>query len=252
MPSVTESSAVTISCLHRSLTTFRMRSDSGTHSVFSDPDMFRGFTHHSNYPGDAIFSHRSHQPQQHFEYGVGGIGLGLPEIRVSTSHSLQVPGGHLHGIDNIGLTAITLQDSSIDLGYDANPGGVYEIDSPDPVPGSGYVSPHSIDLMDPIAAATAAGVPQNSTPPATPTISSRRAPTTTTTNAGNTVAQTRSSSVPLSRSRPAILSHRQPSDQSGVNSSTRNAMEVFEHIISASSAPPVWAIFWSRFERSVE
>jgi hypothetical protein len=207
-----------------------------THSAFSDPDMFttsnfRGFTHHSNYAGDLIFSNRSHQPQQHFEYGVGGTGLGLSGIHTSNSHSLQIPGGHLQGVDDIGLNAITLQDSSIDLGYDANSGGVYEGDSPDYVPGSGYVSPRLIDPTDPIAAATAAGMSQHSTPPATPIMSSRTARTTTI-HGGNTAAQNRSLSVPPSETRPAIPYHRQTSDQSGVNTSTRNAMGSFDHIIS--------------------
>jgi hypothetical protein len=121
-----------------------------THSAFSDPGMFttsnyRGFTHHSTCAGDLIFSNRSHQPQQHLGYGAGGARLGLSGIHASNSHSLQVPGGHLQGIDDIGLNAITLQDFSIDLGYDVNPGGVYEGDSPDHVPGSGCVSPHLID-----------------------------------------------------------------------------------------------------------
>ena len=73
-----------------------------THSAFSDPDMlttssFRGFTHHSDYAGDLIFGPRSHQPQQHFDYGVRGSGLGLSGIQAPNPHSLQVP--HLQGID---------------------------------------------------------------------------------------------------------------------------------------------------------
>ena len=174
------------------------------HSAFSDPDMsttsnYRGFTHHSTCAGDLIFSNRSHQPQQHFEYGAGGTRLGLSAMHALNSYLLQVPGGHLQGIDDIGLNASTLRDSSIDLGYDANPGGVCEGGSPDHVPGSGYVSPHLIDPMDPIPAATAAGVSQHSTPPATPIMSSRTAQTVTI-HGGNTAAQNRSLSVPPSES----------------------------------------------------
>ena len=88
-----------------------------THSTFFNPNMFttsnfRGFPYRLNYPGDLIFSNRSHQPQRDFEYGVGGTGLGLSEIHASNSHSLQVPGGHLQGVDDIGPNVITLQDSS--------------------------------------------------------------------------------------------------------------------------------------------
>ena len=207
-----------------------------THSAFSDPDMlttsnFRGFTHHSNYAGDLIFGTRSHQPQQHFEYGVGGTGLGLSGIQAP----LQVPGGHLQGIDDIGLNAITLQDTSIDLGYDTNAEGAlspHEGDSPDHVPGSGYVSPHFVDPTDPLAA----GMSQHSTPPATPIMSFRTARTTTI-NAGNTTAQNRSLSVPPSEHRPTISYHRQTSDQSNVagkmaGAPARNSMGTFEHITS--------------------
>jgi hypothetical protein len=130
---------------------------------------------------------------------------------------IRFPVATYKGIDGIGLNAITLQDSSIDLGYEASSGGVYEGDSPDYVPGSGYVSPRLIDPTDPIAAATAAGMSQHSTPPATPIMSLRTARTTTI-HGGNTAAQNRSLSVPPSETRPAI---RQTSDQSGVNTSTR-------------------------------
>ena len=138
-----------------------------THSAFSDPDMlttssFRVFTHHSDYAGDLILGPRSHQPQQHFDYGVRGPGLGLSGIQAPNPHSLQVP--HLQGID---LHAITLQDSSLNLGYDTNTEGAsspHEGDSPDHVPGSGYVSPHLI-IWTP--------------PPATPIMSFRTARATT-------------------------------------------------------------------------
>ena len=211
-----------------------------THSAFSDPDMytsssFRGFTHHSNYAGDLIFGTRSHQPQQHFEYG-GETGLGLSGIQASNPHSLQVPGGHLHGIDEIELNAITLQDS-VDFGYDTNPEGrmsSHDGDSPDHVPGSGYVSPHLLDSMDPVAVATS--LSQHSTPPATPIISSRRARTTTI-NAGNTAAHNRSLSVPPSEHRPTISYHRQAPDQSNLtgkvsSTPTRDSMGTFERIAS--------------------
>ncbi|KAF9647230.1 hypothetical protein BDM02DRAFT_2733890 [Thelephora ganbajun] len=212
-----------------------------THSTFSDPDMFatsnfRGFTHHSNYAGDLIFGTRSHQPQQHFEYGTGESGLGLSGIQVSNPHSLQAPGGHLQGIDDIELNAITLQDPSVDLGYDTNTEGAlspYEGDSPDHVPGSGYVSPHLIDSMDPI---TTAGTPQHSTPPTTP-IMSRRTARATTISVGNTAAQNRSLSVPPPEHRPTISYHRQAPDQSSLagktaGASTRNSMRTFEHVTS--------------------
>jgi hypothetical protein len=211
-----------------------------THSAFSDPDMFtnsnfRGFTHHSNYAGDLIFGTRSHQPQQHFEYGIGGTGLGLSGIQAPNPHSLQVPGGHLQGIDDIELNAITLQDSSVDFGYDNNTEGAlspHEGDSPDLVPGSGYVSPHLIDCMDPLA--TAAGMSQHSTPPATPIMSFRTARATTT-STGNSSAQNRSLSVPPSEHRPTVSYHRQTSDQSNLagktaSTPTRNSMGTFEHI----------------------
>ena len=212
-----------------------------THSAFSDPDMltsssFRGFTHHSNYAGDLIFGTRSHQPQQHFEYGVGETGLGLSGIQPPTPHSLQVPGAHMQGIDEIELNAITLQDSSVDYGYDTNQEGALSPhggDSPDHVPGSGYVSPHLIDPMDPIAVATAASMSQHSTPPATPIMSSRRARTTTI-NAGNTAAHNRSLSVPPSENRPTISYHRQTSDQTGkvTGALTRDSMGSFERVAS--------------------
>lgn len=190
-----------------------------THSAFSDPDMFptsnyRGFTHHSSYAGDLIFGTRSHQPQQHFEYGAGGTGLGLSGVQSSAPHPLQVPGGPMQGADDIELNVITFQDPSVDLGYDTNTEGAvspHEGDSPDHVPGSGYVSPHFIDPMDSITAATS--ISQHSTPPATPIMSFRTARTTTI-NSGNTAAQNRSLSVPPSEHRPTISYHRQASDQS--------------------------------------
>ena len=191
-----------------------------THSAFSDPDMFptsnyRGFTHHSNYAGDLIFGTRSHQPQQNWEYGAGGTGLGLSGVQNSDPHSLQVPGGQMQGIDAIELNAITLQDPSADLGYDTNTEGTlspHEGDSPDYVPGSGYVSPHFPDPMDPISAAS---ISQHSSPPATPIMSSRTARATTI-SSGNTAAQNRSLSVPPSEHRPTISYHRQASDQSAL------------------------------------
>ena len=196
-----------------------------THSAFSDPGIlttssFRGFTHHSEHAGDLIFGSRSHQPQQHFDYGVGGSGLGLSGIQAPNPHSLQVP--HLQGID---LHAITLQDSSLDLGYDTNTEGALspgEGDSPDHVPGSGYVSPHLIDHMDP--------------PPATPIMSFRTARATTV-SPGNTAAQNRSLSVPPSEHRPTVSYQRQTSDQSNLtgkftSTPTRNSMGTFEHITS--------------------
>ncbi|KAJ3746265.1 hypothetical protein DFH05DRAFT_1522863 [Lentinula detonsa] len=79
----------------------------------------RGFTHHSDYAGDLIFSARTHQPVQPFAHQ--GLGLGLsgmiPEISQSSGiHPLQL---HAHtpalsalpGIDEIELTGITLEDS---------------------------------------------------------------------------------------------------------------------------------------------
>lgn len=192
-----------------------------THSAFSDPGMFptsnyRGFTHHSDYAGDLIFGTRSHQHQQHSEYGVGGTGLGLSGIQASNPHSLQVPGGHLQAINDI-VNAISLDDTPVDLTYDANTEGTlspHEGDSPENIPGSGYVSPHLLDSMDPISAANAAGMSQHSTPPATP-IMSFRAARTTTINSGNTPAQNRSLSVPPIEHRPTI-SYRQVSDQSNL------------------------------------
>ena len=203
-----------------------------THSAFSDPEMFptsnyRGFTHHSNYAGDLIFGTRSHQPQQHWEYGAGGTGLGLSGIQVS--------GGHMRGIDDIELNAISLQDPSADPGYDTNTEGAlspHEGDSPDQLPGSGYVSPHLIDPMDPVAAATAASMSQHSTPPATPIMSFRTARTTTI-GSGNTAAQNRSLSVPPSEHRPTISYHRQTSDQSPLTRKIGNApTRTLEHLTS--------------------
>ena len=87
------------------------------HSAFSDPsagaatsDMRRGgFTHHSNYAGDLIFSTRPHQPSGHnrMDYGPGfGFGLGLEEGHPpSVLHTPNLP-----GIDEIELTNITLDD----------------------------------------------------------------------------------------------------------------------------------------------
>lgn len=184
-----------------------------THSAFSDPDMlptsFRGFTHHSNYAGDLIFGSRTHQPQHQFGYGDGG--LGLSGIQPSNPYSLQVPGGHLQGNDEIGLNAITFQESSGEFGYDTIPERAfspYDGDSPDHVPGSGYVSPHLIDSMDPVT-----GMSQHSTPPATPIMPSRRARTTTI-NAGNPAA--RSMSVPPSENRPTISYPGQTPDRSSL------------------------------------
>jgi len=205
-----------------------------THSAFSDLEMFtssnfRGFTHHSNYAGDLIFGTRSHQPQQHFEYGVGESGLGLSGVPVSDHHPFQLPGGHLREIE---LNAMTLQDSSVDTNTEGTL-SPHEGDSPDHVPGSGYVSPRLMDSMDPIAAA---GMSQHSTPPATPIMSCRTARTTTI-NAGNTAAQNRSLSVPPSEHRPTISYHRQTSDQSNLagkiaGAETRNSVGTFEHITS--------------------
>jgi hypothetical protein len=50
----------------------------------------------------------------------------------------------------------TLQGSSINLGYNTNPVGVYESDLPDHTPG--YMSPYSIDPMDPITTVTTTGI----------------------------------------------------------------------------------------------
>ena len=206
-----------------------------THSAFSDPDMFptsnfRGYTHHSNYAGDLIFGTRSHQPPQHFDYGTG---LGLSGVQSSAPQSLQVPGGHMQGIDDIELNAITLQDSSIDVGYDTEGAlSPHEGDSPDHVPGSGYVSPHFIDPMDHIAAATATSASQHSTPPTTPIMSFRTARTTTV-SSGNTAAQNRSLSVPPSEHRPTISYHRQASDQSALGGKIGGApTRAFEHLTS--------------------
>ncbi|KAI0776703.1 hypothetical protein BD413DRAFT_602229 [Trametes elegans] len=93
-----------------------------THSTFSDPDAyapssFRGFTHHSNYAGDLIFSSRTHQPQQSADYGpgfgFGDAGLGLSGVQSSNNGamhpSLRTPG--LPGIDEIELASITLDDA---------------------------------------------------------------------------------------------------------------------------------------------
>ncbi|KAF9648726.1 hypothetical protein BDM02DRAFT_3186836 [Thelephora ganbajun] len=110
---------------------YRVSSEVGfgdSHSTFSNPDMFatsnfRGFMHRSSYARDLIFGTRARQPQQHFEYGTGESGQGLSGIQVSNPHSLQVPGGHLQGIDNIELNAIALQDPSVNLGYDTNTEG---------------------------------------------------------------------------------------------------------------------------------
>ncbi|KAJ4490509.1 hypothetical protein J3R30DRAFT_3422273 [Lentinula aciculospora] len=80
----------------------------------------RGFTHHSDYAGDLIFSARTHQPVQPFAQqglGLGLSGMGAPEISQSSGiHPLQL---HTHtpalsalpGIDEIELTGITLEDS---------------------------------------------------------------------------------------------------------------------------------------------
>ena len=203
-----------------------------THSAFSDPDMFptsnyRGFTHHSNYAGDLIFGTRSHQPQQHFDYGAGGAGLGLSGV--------QAPGSHMQGVDDIELNAISLQDSSVDFGYDTSGEGAlspHERDSPDHLPRSGYVSPHLVDPMDPIAVATATSMSQHSTPPATPIMSFRTARTTTI-SSGNTAAQNRSLSVPPSEHRPTISYHRQASDQSTLPGKVSGApARTFEHLTS--------------------
>ncbi|KAJ4465348.1 hypothetical protein C8R41DRAFT_926617 [Lentinula lateritia] len=80
----------------------------------------RGFTHHSDYAGDLIFSARTHQPVQPFAQqglGLGLSGMGMPDIPQSSGiHPLQL---HTHtpvlsalpGIDEIELTGITLEDS---------------------------------------------------------------------------------------------------------------------------------------------
>ena len=138
-------------------------SELGVGDIYSTSSDFGGFTHHSNYAGDSIFGTRSHQPQQYFEDGFGETGLGLPGPQPS---DFLVPGGNLQRIDEIGLNATTLQYS-----YDTNPEGVllsHNGDLLDHASGSGCVSPHSIDPMDPVAAATAAGASPRSTPPATP------------------------------------------------------------------------------------
>ena len=205
-----------------------------THSTFSDPDMFptsnyRGFTHHSNYAGDLIFGNRSHQPQQNFDYGSGGTGLGLSGVQTSDPRSLQVPGGQMQRIDDIELDA--LQDFA-DLGYDANTEPAlspHEADSPEHAPGSGYVSPRLIDPTDPAAATS---MSQHSTPPTTPVMSFRTARSTTI-GSGNTAAQNRSLSVPPSEHRP-MISYRQASDQSNLTGKISNpsARVTFEDFTS--------------------
>ncbi|KAG6889209.1 hypothetical protein C0995_002669 [Termitomyces sp. Mi166 len=114
-----------------------------THSTFSDemfpPSGFRGFTHHSSYAGDLIFGARTQHPHNtnaptantnnnsngnsnsnaNAGSGAGYVpstfsafgtpGLGLSGISQSAGiHPLQLA---LPGIDEIGLTGITLDDS---------------------------------------------------------------------------------------------------------------------------------------------
>ncbi|KAJ7572661.1 hypothetical protein C8J56DRAFT_874906 [Mycena floridula] len=89
-----------------------------THSTFSDelfqPSGFRGFTHHSNYAGDLIFGARTQNPGGS---SFGGFGLGLsqlgPGLPQSTGiHPMQLHTPALPGIDEIGLTGITLDDNA--------------------------------------------------------------------------------------------------------------------------------------------
>ncbi|KAJ3754086.1 hypothetical protein EV360DRAFT_52294 [Lentinula raphanica] len=107
----------------------------------------RGFTHHSDYAGDLIFSARTHQPVQPFAHQ-GGLGLGLsgmtmPEISQSSGiHPLQL---HTHtaalslpGIDEIELTGITLEDSVMSESSPDLEVGIMDLSS----------SPPSGDLVD--------------------------------------------------------------------------------------------------------
>ncbi|KAG6808606.1 hypothetical protein H0H93_016702, partial [Arthromyces matolae] len=100
-----------------------------THSTFSDemfpPSGFRGFTHHSNYAGDLIFGARTHQPPNLHNSNYPGYpgnsggntsfsafgtpGLGLSGMtQAGGIHPMQLT---LSGIDELGLTGITLDDT---------------------------------------------------------------------------------------------------------------------------------------------
>ncbi|KAF9064884.1 hypothetical protein BDP27DRAFT_1332894 [Rhodocollybia butyracea] len=90
----------------------------------------RGFTHHSDYAGDLIFSSRTHQPVQPFAHDQHGLGLGLSGMGVmpgtgsgtgipqnSGIHPLQLHAqtpvlSSLPGIDEFELTGITSDDPS--------------------------------------------------------------------------------------------------------------------------------------------
>ncbi|KAI0028103.1 hypothetical protein K488DRAFT_74027 [Vararia minispora EC-137] len=90
--------------------------DSLSVSAFSDPDgmgmglgLGRGFTHHSRTAGDLIFGARTHQPAG-ADYGPGfGFGVGL-DMGMSAMHASGLP-----GIDEIELSAITLNEPSDDV-----------------------------------------------------------------------------------------------------------------------------------------
>ncbi|THH10336.1 hypothetical protein EW146_g8398 [Bondarzewia mesenterica] len=88
-----------------------------THSTFSDLEMFsssafHGFTHHSNYAGDLIFSAHTHQLQAsdyNLGFGFGCAGLGLSDMQQPAGlHPMQFHTPALPSIDELELTAITL------------------------------------------------------------------------------------------------------------------------------------------------
>ncbi|TFK62088.1 hypothetical protein BDN72DRAFT_903520 [Pluteus cervinus] len=151
-----------------------------SHSTFSDDvfpsSAFRGFTHHSNYAGDLIFGARTHQPQQSFYpsgLGFGTDGLGLTGMAQQNLHPLGIHTPVLPGIDEIGLTGISLDDQPDDMMEDTVSMGLsQQKDEPQDPP----------SISDRFNLDDLVNIPQEShiTPPGTPQTrprASSRAPT---------------------------------------------------------------------------
>ncbi|KAJ3886450.1 hypothetical protein GG344DRAFT_57419 [Lentinula edodes] len=159
---------------------FHSYSHSHTNSFSSSSSYtpYAGFTHHSDYAGDLIFSARTHQPVQPFAQqglGLGLSGMGMPDISQSSGiHPLQL---HTHtpvlsalpGIDEIELTGITLEDSVMTEPSPDLDVGIMDMSSP---PSSASNSQQDMLLQQrqsqQIPDATIHDDEQHLTPPATP------------------------------------------------------------------------------------
>ncbi|KDQ50602.1 hypothetical protein JAAARDRAFT_186063 [Jaapia argillacea MUCL 33604] len=216
-----------------------------THSTFSDPDMFpmntfRGFTHHSNYAGDLIFGTRTHQPQhQSYSAGFGSfetVGLGLSGMQQQQQsagiHPMQLHGSGLPGIDELELTAISLND------HDEPDGSMEDSIDMSEHKDDSAAGPSLADLsafsLPPQTMEEIAGLSQefNPTPPATPVSSARPMRG----EAHHSSMHSRSVSVPPFEHRPAPRTSQTMSSAKAPTTPTRS-LSFFDSILTHGDEP---------------